>query len=277
MSLSHTRRLKLEQLCLSFRQDLIRLLYQVQTGHPGGSLSAVELTTTLYQEKMRISSPDDPNRDRFVLSKGHAAPILYLNLAQKGFLPKETLPSLRQCGSLLQGHPCFHKTTGVDVSTGPLGLGLSVGLGLALSARLEQKSYTTYVLLGDGELQEGCVWEAAMSAFKFQPGKLIALVDHNGVQLDGTNEEIMPMGSLADKFSAFGWHVLACDGHDVSSIADAVDAAKTIAQAPVAILAETVKGKGVSFMEGQSAWHGKPLSEQDFQNAMAELGGALCD
>lgn len=277
MGLSKQRELELKKLCGSFRKELITLLYEAQTGHPGGSLSAVEILTTLYQEKMNIKSPEDPERDRFVLSKGHAAPMLYLNLAEKGFIPKDSLKTFRKCGSVLQGHPCVHKTRGVDASAGPLGLGLSVGLGMALSAGLQGKSYTTYVLLGDGEIQEGCVWEAAMAASKFKPEHLIAILDHNGVQLDGTNDEIMPMGNIAEKFISFGWRVIPCDGHNVADISDAVDEAKNFKGKPVMIIAETVKGKGVSFMEGKSVWHGKPIGTQDFENAMRELGGAVCE
>ena len=273
MGLSENRKNELEKLCGRFRRELIEMLYGVQTGHPGGSLSATEIITTLYQEKMRIEDPEDPNRDRFVLSKGHAAPMLYLNLAEKGFIPKEALKTLRQSGSILQGHPCAHKTKGVDVSTGPLGLGLSVGLGMALSARLQKRDCTTYVLLGDGEIQEGGVWEAAMSAAKFKPGNLIAILDHNGVQLDGTNEEIMPMGDIGAKFRSFGWKTLTCNGHSVQEISDAIDEAKMCKDAPVIIIAETVKGKGVSFMEGKNTWHGAPIDKEHYVQAMKELGG----
>ncbi|MBO4887619.1 MAG: transketolase [Firmicutes bacterium] len=273
MGLSEERVRELSALCLSFRRELIRILHTIQTGHPGGSLSATEIITTLYQEKMSVPSAGDPDRDRFVLSKGHAAPMLYLNLAEKGFFPKEDLATLRQAGSFLQGHPCAHKTPGVDVSSGPLGLGLSVGLGMALSGKLQKKDYTVYVLLGDGELQEGGCWEAAMAAAKYDPGNLIAIVDHNGVQLDGTNDEIMPLFDLAAKFRSFHWEVLTCNGHDIAAFSDAVDRAKTIKEKPVVIICETVKGKGISFMEGKNTWHGKPISDEDYQLAMEQLGG----
>ena len=217
---------------------------------------------------MYLPAPDDPDRDRFVLSKGHAVPMLYLNLAEKGFIPKEELLTLRQAGSRLQGHPCAHKPPGIDVSAGPLGLGLSAGLGMALAGRLQKRNHTVYVLLGDGELQEGGCWEAAMAAAKFNPGNLIAIVDHNGVQLDGTNDEIMPVGDLAAKFRSFGWETLSCDGHDVSAFSDAVDQAKQIHDKPAVIIAETVKGKGISFMEGKNTWHGKPISDVDYQAAL---------
>ncbi|MEM1484461.1 transketolase [Oscillospiraceae bacterium PP1C4] len=267
---------ELALLCGQFRNELIDLLHSIQTGHPGGSLSCTEIITTLYFAKMNIDpqNPKKADRDRFVLSKGHAAPILYMNLAHLGFFPVEELKSLRQIDSHLQGHPCAHKTPGIEVSTGPLGLGLSAGLGIALSAKLGGEGYYTYVLLGDGELQEGGIWEAAMSASKYGADHLIAIVDHNGVQLDGTNEEIMPMGDIAAKFTSFGWNVIPCDGHDIASFSDAVDAAKAHKGAPTVIIAETVKGKGVSFMEGKNTWHGKPINDAEYAQAKQELGGA---
>ena len=201
MSLKPESKENLERLCTKFRQDLIKLLHGIQTGHPGGSLSSVEIMTTLYFEKLKVDpkNPKDENRDRFVLGKGHAAPMLYLILAEKGFFPQDELASLRQLDSKLQGHPCALKTCGVELSTGPLGLGLPAGLGMALGARLDGRDYRTYVLMGDGELQEGIVWEAAMSAAKFKADNLTLIVDNNGVQLDGTVAEIMPMGDIAAK------------------------------------------------------------------------------
>ncbi len=269
--------LQINGLCNQFRIDLIKLLHSIQTGHPGGSLSSAEIITALYSEIMYYNhyDPNNPDRDRFVLSKGHAAPMLYLNLAHNHFFPKEDLKTLRQLGSHLQGHPCAHKTPGIDVSTGPLGLGLSAGLGIALAGRLQRRSYYTYVLLGDGEIQEGGIWEAAMSAVKFQADHLIVFLDHNGVQLDGTNEEIMPMGDICWKFSSFGWNVLTCNGHDVEEIVNAVEKAKKTKNIPTIIVAETVKGKGVSFMDGKNIWHGKAISAVDCELALKELGGAL--
>ena len=274
MSLSKERKDYLEGLCQRLRQDLIKLLYGIQTGHPGGSLSSTEIMTTLYFEKLNVDAknPKDTNRDRFVLGKGHAAPILYMILAEKGFFPKDELGTLRQLDSKLQGHPCALKTCGVELSTGPLGLGLPAGLGMAMAARLDNKDFRTYVLMGDGELQEGIVWEAAMSASKFAADNLLVIVDNNGVQLDGTVEEIMPMGDIAAKWQAFGWNVIAIDGHCVSAISDAIDLAATVKGKPTVIVAKTVKGKGVSFMEGKSAWHGKPISKDEYVNAMKELG-----
>ena len=233
-------------------------------------------------------------RDRLVLSKGHAAPMLYLALAEKGFFPREELKNLRRIDSMLQGHPCVHKTPGVELSTGPLGLGLSAGLGMALSARIKGQDSYTYVIMGDGEIQEGCVWEAAMSASKFKADHLIGILDNNGVQLDGTLEEIMPMGDIRAKWEAFGWNVIPCDGHDVADICRAVKEAKAAAGAyagtdagagtgadgrrlpgrPSLILAATVKGKGISFMEGRNTWHGKAINDEEYARAKAELGGA---
>jgi transketolase len=273
MSIAPSRVRELEALCGELREELIDVLHGIQTGHPGGSLSCAEIVTTLYQEKMNIdpSDPQKPDRDRFVMSKGHACPMLYLNMAHRGFFPLVEMMTLRQIGSRLQGHPCAHKLPGIEVSTGPLGLGLSAAVGIALAGRVQGLRYTTYVLLGDGEIQEGGVWEAAMSAAKFKPDNLIAILDHNKVQLDGTNDEIMPLGDIAAKWRAFGWHVLECDGHDIAALSDALDEAKAYTGGPVILIAETVKGKGVSFMEGKSGWHGKAIGDADFENAMAEL------
>lgn len=264
----------LEEKCRQFRVDLIKLLYKIQTGHPGGSLSAVEILTTLYFEKLNVNSedPKSPDRDIFILGKGHAAPIYYRILAEKGFFPKEELSTLRQLNSRLQGHPCAIKTPGVELSTGPLGLGLSAAVGAAAAAKQDNKSSYTYVLMGDGELQEGIVWEAAMAASKFKLDNLIAIVDNNGVQLDGTVEEIMPMGSLKDKWSSFGWQVIETDGHDINAFSQAVDNAKELKGKPIVILAKTVKGKGISFMEGKNTWHGKPINNEEYANALKELG-----
>lgn len=270
------RKQELESLCLRFRNELIDLLHEIQTGHPGGSLSCLEILTTLYTEKMNHNpkNPKMEGRDRLILSKGHAAPILYMNLAEQGYFKKEELKTLRQINSNLQGHPCMHKTAGVELSTGPLGLGLGAGLGMCLGERLKGNDSYIYVILGDGEIQEGSIWESAMAASKFNADHLIAILDNNGVQLDGTLEAIMPMGDIKAKWEAFGWNVIPCDGHDVSSISDAVDKAKENKGKPTLILAKTVKGKGISFMEGKNTWHGKAISDEDYKNAKAELGGA---
>ena len=273
---TNERKQELESLCLRFRNELIDLLHDIQTGHPGGSLSCLEILTTLYTEKMNHNpkNPKMEGRDRLILSKGHAAPILYMNLAEQGYFKKEELKTLRQINSNLQGHPCMHKTAGVELSTGPLGLGLGAGLGMCLGERLKGNDSYIYVILGDGEIQEGSIWESVMAASKFNADHLIAILDNNGVQLDGKLEDIMPMGDIKAKWEAFGWNVIPCDGHDVSSISDAVDKAKENKGKPTLILAKTVKGKGISFMEGKNTWHGKAISDEDYKNAKAELGGA---
>ncbi|HSR04911.1 MAG TPA: transketolase [Proteiniclasticum sp.] len=267
--------LALKELTLRFRNDLIDILHHIQTGHPGGSLSAAEIVTTLYFDKMNIDpkNPKGEGRDRFIMSKGHACPILYINMAERGFFPKEDLMSLRQIDSHLQGHPCAHKTPGVELSAGPLGLGLGAGLGMALGERMKKSDAYTYVLIGDGEVQEGGIWEAAMAASKYKANNLIAILDHNGVQLDGTLEEIMTIGDVGAKFEAFGWNVIHCDGHDIASFSNAVDDAKTSTSKPSIIIAETVKGKGVSFMEGKNVWHGKAIGLEEYKKAKMELGG----
>jgi transketolase len=271
------RKRELDEMCLQFRQDLIDLLYQIQTGHPGGSLSCTEILTVLYFDIMNLDpkNPGWEKRDRLILSKGHAAPILYRILAERGYFPKEDLKTLRQAGSYLQGHPCVHKTPGVELSSGPLGLGLGAGIGMALGERLKGSDAYIYVVMGDGEIQEGAVWEAALAGNKFKLSHCIAILDHNGVQLDGTNEEIMPMGDIGAKWEAFGWNVIYCDGHNVMEIEKAVAEAKQKTDGPSILICKTVKGKGVSFMEGKSAWHGKPIGEEDYKKAKAELGGGV--
>jgi len=279
MGLSSERKAYLDKLCNKFRRDVIKVLHSIQTGHPGGSLSVCEILTTLYFEKASVD-PQNPyweDRDRIVLSKGHAAPMLYRVLAEKGFFPVEEMSTLRQLNSRLQGHPSAKSTPGVELSTGPLGLGLSAALGMALGLKVLGKNSYVYAILGDGELNEGTIWEAAMSAYKFKADNLIAIVDWNRVQLDGTTEEIMPSLDLRAKFEAFVWHVVECDGHDVSQISDAIDEAKAKKGLPSVILAHTVKGKGVSFMEGKNTWHGNPIDDESYRIAMAELGGDECE
>ncbi len=275
MSISQNEAIRLEALCKELRIELIKLLHKAQTGHPGGSLSSCEIITLLYQNKMTLD-PENPNakeRDRFILSKGHAAPMLYLNLVKRGILKEADLSGFRQINSILQGHPCHHKTPGIDVSTGPLGLGLSVGSGMAAAAKMNNEEHFIYVLLGDGEIQEGSIWEAAMTASKFKLDNMIAILDNNHVQLDGTNEEIMPLGDIAKKFEAFGFRVIRCDGHNIAEFSDAIDLAKAGrgSGAPTIIIAETVKGKGVSYMEGKNVWHGSPISDKLYEIAMSEL------
>lgn len=258
--MTNERKEELQRQCSKFRNDLIDLLYSIQTGHPGGSLSCTEILTSLYFEIMNVN-PEDPEmegRDHLILSKGHAAPMLYLVLAEKGFFPKEELKTLRQMDSMLQGHPCVHKTPGVELSTGPLGLGLSAGLGMAMADRIKGLDSYTYVVMGDGEIEEGCIWEAAMSASKFGADHLIGILDNNGVQLDGTLEEIMPMGDIGAKWKAFGWNVIPCDGHDVEDFCRAVEEAKKTKGCPSLILAATVKGKGFPLWKERNTWHARP-------------------
>ena len=276
MPLSETRTAELRELCRSFRIQALTAIHGAQSGHPGGSLSVCEILTLLYQERMHIDpkKPEDPNRDRLVLSKGHAAPMLYVNLMERGYLPKESLGSLRAVDSLLQGHPSTH-TPGVEMPAGPLGLGLAAAQGMAMGLKLDGSSARVYAVLGDGELNEGCVWEAAMSAPKFALDNLCAVVDWNHVQLDGTTDEVMPIRDLAGKWRAFGWNVIQCDGHDLAALDAAFDAAEACKGLPSVIIADTVKGKGVSFMEGQAGWHGKAIDDESFKLAMAELGGEI--
>jgi transketolase len=258
------------------RRDIVEMIHTAGSGHPGGSLSAVEILTTLYFDTMDID-PKDPERttrDRFVLSKGHAAPALYATLARRGYFAPETLGTLRKMGSILQGHPDMKKVPGVDFSTGSLGQGFSGAVGMALANRLDGNGKKVYVLLGDGELNEGIVWEAAMAAGHYGLSNLVAIVDHNGLQIDGTNDEVMTLGSVGGKWESFGWHVLSADGHDSAALIEAYRKAEAI-DGPVVVIAETIKGKGVSFMEDKVGWHGKAPSAEELSTALAELGGDL--
>lgn len=257
------------------RRHILRMIAGAGSGHPGGSLSSVELVAALYFAVMRLDPerPGWPDRDRFVLSKGHAAPVLYAALAERGFFPVEELASLRRFGSRLQGHPDMTKTPGVDASTGSLGQGLSIAVGMALAARLDGSSRKVYCLLGDGELQEGQVWEAAMAAAHYGLGNLIACVDYNGVQLDGPLAQIMSIQPLAAKWQAFGWRAQEIDGHDMAAVLAALEEARTTHGPPSVIIARTVKGKGVSFMEGSHKWHGAAPDRAQLAQALAEVGG----
>ncbi|NLC12155.1 MAG: transketolase [Firmicutes bacterium] len=266
---------ELQQKANQLRKDILTMIARAGSGHPGGSLSIVDILAVLYYKVMRLrpQEPLWPERDRFVLSKGHACPALYAVLADKGFFPREYLARLRQLGSPLQGHPDMRKTPGVDFSTGSLGQGLSAANGMALAARLQEASWRVYVVLGDGEIQEGQVWEAAMSAAHYGLSNLIAFLDYNGLQIDGTVREIMCPEPLAEKWRAFGWHVLEIDGHDHAAILEAVRRSQLENHRPSMIIARTIKGKGVSFMEDQVSWHGKAPSEELLQNALRELEG----
>lgn len=259
------------------RQDIIRELYHSGSGHPGGSLSATDIMVTLYFNEMHYNpdDPKDPARDKFVLSKGHAAPALYACLAEVGYISKEDLLTLRKIGSKLQGHPSMLKTPGVEISTGSLGQGISAAVGMALANKLDRSSSRVYSLLGDGELQEGMVWEAFMAASHFKLDNLCAIIDHNGLQIDGKNSDVMTVMPIAEKLSAFGWNVIALDGHDIDALLDAFSKARAHKGQPTVIVAETHKGKGVSFMEDQAGWHGKAPNEEQAKQAMQELGGVL--
>ncbi len=259
----------------NIRQSIINMTTEAGSGHPGGSLSAADIVTVLYFKKMNIdpSNPKDKNRDRFILSKGHAAPVLYAALAEKGFFPKEKLNTLRKINSDLQGHPDMRKVPGVEMSTGSLGQGLSVAAGIALGGKLDKAPYRVYALVGDGEIQEGIIWEAAMLAAHYKLDNLTAILDYNGLQIDGDIKEVMSPEPIAEKWKAFGWNVLEIDGHDFEEIENAIDEACNCKGKPTMIIAKTIKGKGVSFMEGIADWHGKACSIEQRDEAIKELQG----
>jgi len=265
----------LEQKATILRKDIVEMLYKAGSGHPGGSLSAVEILSALYFKEMNVDekNPTWKERDRFVLSKGHAAPVLYAALGEKGFFPKSELWKLRKIGNLLQGHPEMKNIPGVDMSTGSLGQGFSTAVGMALGLKTDKSESRVFTLLGDGELQEGIVWEAAMAAAHYNLDNLTAFVDYNGLQIDGPNEEVMGVNPITDKFKAFGWNVLTADGHNFAEILQALEKAKETKEKPTVIVAKTVKGKGVSFMEDQAGWHGKAPNKEERDQAMNELGG----
>ena len=265
----------LEQTCHTIRKDIVRTLATAGCGHPGGSLSAVEVVTTLYFDKMHIDpkNPREPDRDRFVLSKGHATLVLYSVLAERGYFPVEELQDFRKNWSRLPGHPDMNKVPGADMTTGSLGQGLAVANGMALSGTRHGRDYYVYVLMGDGEQQEGMIWEAAMAGAHYKLDNIIAFVDRNGLQIDGPTEQVMGLEPLADKWRSFGWHVQEIDGHDLDAISAAVDAAKAVKGKPSVIIAKTVKGKGVSFMENKVEFHGKAITAEQAAMAMAEMEG----
>lgn len=264
----------LEKACRAVRRDIINMTADAASGHPGGSLSAVEIIIALFYEKMNIDPkhPDKEDRDRFVLSKGHGAPCYYAVLGELGFFSKEEFKNFRQLHSILQGHPDAKKCPGVEASTGSLGQGISIAVGMALGAKkLDHSSVKVYTLLGDGELQEGQVWEASMAAANYGLDNLTVIIDNNGLQIDGSNEQVMSLGNIREKFEAFGFQVLEVDGHDIKAVCEALDT-ETEGK-PKCIIAHTVKGKGVSFMENQVGWHGKAPSEEERQQALKELEG----
>ncbi len=255
------------------RIDILTMISKAQSGHPGGSLSVIDILTALYYEEMNIdpTNPKMEGRDRFILSKGHAAPALYAVLADKGYISKDTLGTLRQFGSKLQGHPDMKKVPGVEISTGSLGQGLSVANGMALAGKLKKEDFRVFIAMGDGELQEGQVWEAAMTSAHYKLDNLTAFVDYNNLQIDGNVNEVMEVASVEDKFKAFGWNVLTIDGHNFEEIFDAIAKAKAHKGQPTMIVANTVKGKGVDFMENVGGWHGVAPSEEELEKAIAQL------
>ena len=265
----------LKEIARNIRKDIVSMIHTSKSGHPGGSLSAVEILTALYFDEMNI----DPNnckmedRDRFVLSKGHAAPVLYATLAHKGYFDKEELKGLRRINRMLQGHPDMKGIPGVEMSTGSLGQGFSVACGMAMASKLDNAPWRVYTLLGDGEVQEGIVWESAMSAAHYKLDNMVAFLDYNGLQIDGKTEDVMNIGPIVDKFKAFGWNVIEIDGHDFDQIFAALDMAKETVGKPTMIIAKTIKGKGVSFMENQAGWHGAAPSDSDLETALLDLGG----
>lgn len=267
---------QLEITAVKVRMGVIEGVFNAKSGHPGGSLSISDLMTYLYSVKMNVNpaDPDMKERDRFVLSKGHTAPALYSVLAEKGFFPKEELKSLRHIGALLQGHPCIH-IPGVDMSSGSLGQGISVAAGMALAGKTSNADYKVYTVLGDGEIEEGQVWEAAMFAAHYKLDNLVAIVDNNGLQIDGKITEVCSPEPITDKFAAFGWHVITMDAHDFDSIEKAFDEAEKISGKPVAIIQKSVKGKGVSFMEDKVNWHGSAPNKEQYDQAMEELNARL--
>ena len=258
------------------RENIVTMIHSANSGHPGGSLSAVEILTALYFEEMNIDpkNPKKDDRDRFVLSKGHAAPVLYATLAEKGYFDKSELTSLRKINSMLQGHPDMKGIPGVEMSTGSLGQGFSVACGMAMASKLDDAPWRVYALLGDGEVQEGIVWEAAMSAAHYKLDNLVAFLDYNGLQIDGETEKVMNINPIVDKFKAFGWNVVEIDGHDFDQIFAVLDVAKETVGKPTMVIAKTIKGKGVSFMEHAAGWHGTAPSDDDVKKALEEIGGA---
>lgn len=263
----------LQEKAKNIRKNIIEIVYNAASGHPGGSLSITDVLTTLYFKELNvdINNPKDENRDRFVLSKGHCAPALYATLAEKGFIPKEDLKKVRKLDGYLQGHPDMKHTNGVDMTSGSLGQGLSVANGMALAAKLDNKDYRVYCVCGDGEIQEGQIWEAAMTSSHYKLDNICVIVDNNNLQIDGTVENVMNPYPLDKKFESFGFNVLVIDGHNFNEIIDALEKAKQTKGKPTAIIAKTVKGKGVSYMENQAGWHGKAPKEEEYKIAMEEL------
>ena len=275
MKITSTEALK--RIAIEVRKGIIEEVYNAKSRHPGGSLSCADILTVLYFNQMNIEpeKPHDPNRDRFVLSKGHASPALYSVLAEKGYFDKELLQTFRKIGSNLQGHPDMRKVEGVDMTTGSLGQGISAAVGMALASKMDRAGCKVYCLLGDGELEEGQVWEALTAASKNNLDNLCVIVDNNNLQIDGEIDKVGGMNNLTEKLMSFGFNVISIDGHNIDSIIDAFATAKQTKGRPSVIIAKTIKGKGVSFMENQASWHGKAPSEEEYNRAMEELNSAM--
>ena len=263
----------LEEIANKIRINTVKEVYYAKSGHPGGSLSIADILAVLYFKEMKIDpkNPKDENRDRFVLSKGHCSPALYATLALKGFFSMDELKNFRNINSILQGHPDMKKIPGVDMSTGSLGQGLSSANGMAISAKLDKKDYRVYCILGDGEIEEGQVWEAAMTANKYKLDNLCVIIDNNNLQIDGTIDEVMSAKPIDDKFRSFGFEIIKIDGHNMEEIKSAFEVARNVKEKPVCIIANTVKGKGVKFMENQVDWHGKAPNEEQYKEAVNDI------
>lgn len=265
---------ELEMLSNNIRKGIIEEVYSAQSGHPGGALSIADILTVLYFNQMNIN-PQEPKsnlRDRLVLSKGHASAALYAALAERGFLDKEELKTFRKLGSRLQGHPNMEKVPGIDMSTGSLGQGLSVANGMAIASKMDNLGCRVYCILGDGEIEEGQIWEAAMTSNKYKLDNLCVILDYNGLQIDGTIEEVKGLDCIESKWKSFGFNTILCDGHNIEELINTFETAKQTKDVPSIIIAKTIKGKGVSFMEGKAEWHGKAPNEEEYNKAMKELG-----
>ena len=269
----------LQKIALDVRKDIIEAVYRAKSGHPGGSLSIADILTVLYFNQMNIDEkkPDDPNRDRLVLSKGHACTALYSVLAEKGYFAKEDLETFRKLGSPFQGHPDMNKIPGIDMTTGSLGQGLSASVGMAIASKMNKAGCKIYCILGDGEIEEGQVWEAATLASKYKLDNLCVILDNNNLQIDGKVEDVGGLNNITERFLSFGFNVINIDGHNIEQIIDAITTAKQTKGKPTIIIAKTIKGKGISFMENKAEWHGKAPSEKEYNIAMEELNKAILE